>query len=132
MKTIVVLSVLLALITAIAFGQQDKGDGWEYLAVKVPAAETLQTEFKGRSKVDARIKKRTDIDSLGEDGWELVSVVPESGSYVCFSSAAGDAAHRTRESRRQAEAEPERFPPSSMTPIHPPGACVSPAPRTAA
>ncbi len=84
MKIILALSFLFALITAIAFGQDHKGDSWEYLAVKVPAVETLQTEFKGRSKVDARIKKRTDIDSLGEDGWELVSVVPESGSYVCF------------------------------------------------
>jgi len=84
MKIIAALSVLLAITTAVAFGKQEKGAGWEYLAVKVPAAETLQTEFKGRSKVDARIKKKTDIDSLGEDGWELVSVIQESDAYVCF------------------------------------------------
>jgi hypothetical protein len=80
---IAVVALLLAGATVLA-STPSRADAFDYLAVKVSYAETIQTEFKGRSKVDAKIKKKTDIDSLGEDGWELVSVVGDGSSFVCF------------------------------------------------
>ncbi|MHC4605891.1 MAG: hypothetical protein ACYTAF_03035 [Planctomycetota bacterium] len=60
------------------------GPSFEHLVVKLPFPAVIQQEFKDFSKVPAKIKKKTELDSLGEDGWELVSAVLVKNEVVCF------------------------------------------------
>ena len=74
---------------AAAFGvPQDKkgieGPKWKYLVVRLPA-NTVEIEFDSGNK-GARLKSTvvTPLDSLGRDGWELVTATKDETSYVCF------------------------------------------------
>ena len=72
-----------------------RGDGespkYKYLVVRVPEV-LVDIEFDGGGKAQ-KLKSSgiTPLDSLGRDGWELVSSVKDGSTFVCFFRMPADA-----------------------------------------
>ena len=74
----------LIVLAALCVAARPRAVAYEHLVVQVPYAEAVQTEFQDFAKVPPKIKKRTVLDSLGEQGWELVSAVQDRALLTCF------------------------------------------------
>src|SRR5882672_4930070 len=89
----VIAALILAVLVVVSVAATRSYDGpkWKYLVVRLPA-NTVEVEFS-QSGGGAKLKNTvvTPLDSLGRDGWELVSAVKDGTTYTCFFKAPQDA-----------------------------------------
>ena len=90
MRRILAASVLAVLVVvSVAATRTAPGPQWKYLVVRLPA-NTVEIEFTGSQGVKLKNTFVTPLDSLGRDGWELVSSTKDGTAYVCFFKAPAD------------------------------------------
>ena len=74
---------LISLLTAAA--DRPERVKYEHLVIQVPLREAVQLEFHGNGKLDVKIKRLTILDSLGKEGWALITATPQGKSSInCF------------------------------------------------
>lgn len=90
MRKAIAAAVLATLVVAsVAATRTAPGPQWKYLVVRLPA-NTVEIEFTGAQGVKLKNTVITPLDSLGRDGWELVTTTKDGTSYVCFFKAPAD------------------------------------------
>jgi len=84
-------SAVLAILVVVSVAATRSPDGpkWKYLCVRLPAS-TVEIEFTGGSGVKLKNTMVTPLDSLGRDGWDLVTATRDGTTYVCFFKAPMD------------------------------------------
>lgn len=88
----VLAAVVLAVVVVVSVAATRSYDGpkWKYLCVRLPA-NTVEIEFTSGSGVKLKNTMVTPLDSLGRDGWELVTATKDGTTYVCFFKAPAEA-----------------------------------------
>ena len=87
----VLAAVVLATLVVVSIAATRSSDGpkWKYLCVRLPA-NTVEIEFTSGSGAKLKNTMVTPLDSLGRDGWELVTATKDGTTYVCFFKAPMD------------------------------------------
>ena len=81
---------VLVVVSMTAFRHADEPK-YKYLIARIPMT-AVNVEFDGNGK-GARLKPGavSPLDTLGREGWDLVSTVPDGTTVVCFLRAPADA-----------------------------------------
>lgn len=89
-KALAAFCLAVLVVVSVAATRNYDGPKWKYLCVRLPA-NTVEIEFS-QSGQGAKLKNNfiTPLDSLGRDGWELVSAVKDGTTYTCFFKAPSD------------------------------------------
>ena len=85
-KALAALVLAVLVVVSVAATRSYDGPKWKYLCVRLPA-NTVEIEFTGGSGVKLKNTVITPLDSLGRDGWELVTATKDGTTYVCFFKA---------------------------------------------
>jgi hypothetical protein len=96
-KAIAAFTLAVLVVVSVAATRGSDGPRWKYLCVRLPA-NTVEVEFSQGGGVKLKNTVVTPLDSLGRDGWELVSAVKDGTTYTCFFRQSADEKNSTIES----------------------------------